>query len=220
MAITINEVRFSYVNLFQPVSKNGGEPKYSVTILIPKANVAAKALVDQAIQEAINNGVSSRWNGQRPPMPAICVHDGDGPRPSDGQPFGPECRGCWVVSASSKNPPFVVDTAVQPIINPTEVYSGMWGNVSVNFFPYNANGKKGVGCGLNGVQKTRDDEPLGGRVTAQDAFKPVSGGGNMSAPPVGYAAPVAAQTAGYAATSAGYAAPAAGYAPNPFSIGQ
>lgn len=188
MPITINNVRFSYCNLFQPVSRNGQEPKYSVTILVPKSNTAAKAAIDQAINDAINAGISKCWNGQRPPMPAICVHDGDGPRPSDGQPFGEECKGCWVVTASSKNPPFVVDAQVQNIINPTEVYSGMWGNVNVNFFPYNSNGKKGIGCGLNGVQKVRDGEPLGGRVTAQEAFGVV----DSAAPAPAYTAPAPA----------------------------
>lgn len=175
MAITITDVRFSYCNLFQPQTRPGqSEAKYSVTILVPKSNVQAKAAIDQAVAAAIDQGVSKSWNGVRPPQPAICVHDGDGPRPTDGQPFGEECRGCWVFAASSKQPPFVVDAQVQNIINPTDVYSGMWGNVSVNFFPYNSNGKKGIGCGLNGVQKTRDGEPLSGRVTAQEAFQPVA----------------------------------------------
>lgn len=173
MAITINNVRFSYCNLFQPQARPGQEPKYSVTILVPKSNTGAKAAIDQAIAQAIEAGVSKCWNGVRPPQPAICVHDGDGARPSDGQPFGEECRGCWVFTAASKKKPFVVDAQVQNIIDPTQVYSGMWGNVNVNFFPYNSNGKKGIGCGLNGVQKTQDGEPLGGRVTAQEAFQPV-----------------------------------------------
>ena len=175
MAITINGVRFSYCNLFEPVSRNGQEPKYSVTLLVPKTNTAAKAAIDAAIQEAINAGVTKCWNGARPPQPAICVHDGDGVRPSDGMPFGEECKGCWVFTASSKQQPFVVDTNVQNIIDPRLVYSGMWGNVSVNFFPYNQSGKKGVGCGLNGVQKTQDGEPLTSRVTAEEAFSPVAG---------------------------------------------
>ena len=64
---------------------------------------------------------------------------------------------------------------MQPIIDPTQVYSGMWGNVNVNFFAYNQAGKKGIGCGLNGVQKTQDGEPLGGHITAQEAFSPVAG---------------------------------------------
>lgn len=177
MPITINDVRFSYCNLFQPkppINNPTGEAKYSTTILIPKSNTAAKAAVDQAIAQAIEAGVTSKWNGVRPPVPATPIHDGDGVRPSDGQPYGEECRGCWVLTASSKNPPFVVDNQVQNIIDPTQVYSGMWGNVNVNFFAYNSAGKKGIGCGLNGVQKTRDGEPLTSRVTAQEAFQPVA----------------------------------------------
>lgn len=176
MAVTINDVRFSYCNLFQPkapFNNPQGEPKYSVTVLVPKTNTAAKAVIDNAIAQAIDAGVSSKWNGVRPPQPAICVHDGDGPRPSDGSAFGEECKGCWVFTASTKQPPFVVDEYVQNIIDPTKVYSGMWGNVNVTFFPYNNAGKKGIGCGLNGVQKIRDGEALGGQITAQEAFKPV-----------------------------------------------
>lgn len=214
MAITLNDVRFSYCNLFQPRAQNGQEPKYSVTVLVPKTNVKAKAAMDAAIQDALEYGVSAKWNGQMPPKPALCVHDGDGERPSDGQPFGAECKGCWVFTAASKNPPFVVDGQVQPIIDPTQVYSGMWGNISVNFFPYNFGGKKGIGCGLNGVQKIRDDAPLGGsRVTAEEAFTAVS----APAP----AAP-AAPAYGYGATPAYNAAPdygaaAAQTAVNPFT---
>lgn len=64
----------------------------------------------------------------------------------------------------------------------------MWGNVNVNFFPYNSNGKKGIGCGLNGVQKIGDGEPLSGRVTAEEAFKPVPPVNNSG----GYGTPGAA----------------------------
>lgn len=189
MAVTINDVRFSYCNLFQPkapFNNPQGEPKYSVTVLVPKTNTAAKAVIDNAIAQAIDAGVSSKWNGVRPPQPAICVHDGDGPRPSDGSSFGEECKGCWVFTASTKQPPFVVDEYVQNIIDPTKVYSGMWGNVNVTFFAYNNAGKKGIGCGLNGVQKIRDGEALGGQITAQEAFKPV---GNPPAAAPAYAPP-------------------------------
>lgn len=176
--ITIGECRASYVSILQPkppFNAPGGDPKYSLTVLVPKSNAAAKAAIDAAVQAAMEAGVSKAWNGQRPPMPALCVHDGDAPRPSDGQPYGPECHGHWVFTASSKadRPPFVVDASVQKIINPAEIYSGMYCNVNVTFFAYNNSGKKGVGCGLNGVQKTRDGEPLGGGITAEEAFQAV-----------------------------------------------
>ncbi len=212
MAITINDVRMSYCNLFKPVLKPGQtEPKFSVTILVPKSNLQAKALIDQAIVQAIEAGVPTKWGGVRPPQPAICVYDGDGPRPSDGAAFGEECRGCWVFTATSKadRPPFVVDTQVQPIIDPTKVYSGMWGNVNVNFFAYMNNGKKGIGCALNGVQKVRDGEPLSGHVTAQEAFQPVA----AATPSFGGAMPA---TPGYDAKPAPvYPAPGYGAAPQP-----
>ncbi len=193
-AVTINDVRFSYLNVFQakpPYNNPSGGAKFSVTILVPKSNTQAKAIIDQAIAAAIEAGVSAKWNNVRPPQPAICVHDGDGVRPSDGQAFGEECKGCWVFTASAKadHPPFVVDTQVQPIIDPTKVYSGMWGNVSVSFFAYNSAGKKGIGCGLNGLQKTWDDTPLSARVTAQDAFQPVAAS-NPAATAFGAAMPV------------------------------
>lgn len=177
MAITIQNVRFSYCNLFQPrapYNKPTGEPKYSATILVPKSDAGAKAAIDQAIAQVADAAVSSKWGGVRPPQPAICIHDGDGPRPSDGAAYGEECRGHWVFTASSKEKPFVVDTQVNPIIDPTQVYSGMWGNVCVTFYAYNSAGKKGIGCGLNGVQKVRDGEPLNGRVTAEQAFTAVT----------------------------------------------
>ena len=94
-AVTINDVRFSYLNVFQakaPFNNPNGEAKFSVTILVPKSNTQAKAIIDQAIAAAIDAGVSTKWNNVRPPQPAICVHDGDGVRPSDGQAFGEDAQ--------------------------------------------------------------------------------------------------------------------------------
>lgn len=216
--ITIGEVRLSYCNVFQPqppFNNPAGEKKFSVTVLVPKSNPAAKAAIDAAINAAIEAGVSAKWGGVRPPMPAICVHDGDGPRPSDGQPFGAECKGCWVFTASCKaeQPPFVVDQQVQKIINPTEVYSGCYANVNVTFYAYNQAGKKGIGCGLNGVQKTRDGEPLGNRVTAEEAFSAVAPA--APAAPAGWGTPAPAQApAGWGAP-----APAPAQAPAQFTPG-
>ena len=209
MAITINNVRFSYCNLLQAVTKPGQtEAKFSVTVLVPKTNTAAKAAIDAAVQQAIEQGVSKCWNGVRPPLIAICVYDGDGQRPSDGMPFGEECKGMWVFTASSKaaNPPEVVDANVQRIINPAEVYSGMWGNINVNFFPYANGGKKGIGCGLGNVLKTRDGEPLSGQASAASDFAGL--GGTPAATPT-YGAAMPATPGAYGVQPAAPAAPAA-----------
>lgn len=180
LRVVTGEVRLSYVHVFTPHAKPGSnnEAKYGVTILLPKSDYATKQRIDAAINAAIQAGVSSNWNGVRPPMLAIPIHDGDGVRPSDGMPFSDECKGHWIFTASSKQAPQVVDAGVNPILNQTEVYSGMYGRVSIRFFSYNNNGKKGIGCGLNNVQKLRDGEPLGGRTNAADDF----GGGQPAAP--------------------------------------
>jgi len=168
--VVTGEARLSYVNLLNPRAPlSGGEPKYSVTILVPKSDVATKQRIDAAIEVAKQIGKDKKWNGVIPPMVAIPVYDGDGVKPSDGMPFGEECKGHWVFSASSKvdQPPKIVDANLNPIMDPTEVYSGMYGRVAVNFAPYAAQGKKGIGCYLStNVQKTRDGEPLGAAAPA------------------------------------------------------
>lgn len=180
--VTTGQVRLSYAHLFTAfVNPNGGEPKFSTTILVPKSDVATKQRIDAAINAAIQAGVSSRWNGIRPPQIAIPIHDGDGARPSDGMPFGAECKGHWVFTASSKSQQAIVDMNMNPIISQSEVYSGMYARVNVNFFPYANSGKKGVGCGLGPIQKLADGEPLGGQVSAEAAF---GGGAGAYTPPV------------------------------------
>lgn len=169
-SVTTGRVRLSYVHLFKPyAARPGQEEKYSTTILIPKSDIDTKRRIDAAIQAAKEAGVSSKWNGVNPPQVAIPIYDGDGVRPSDGMPFGAECKGHWVMTASSNRQQPVVDVNLNPIINQTEVYSGMYARVNVNFFPY-ATGKIGVGAGLGPVQKLEDGEPLAGGMTVEQAF--------------------------------------------------
>lgn len=170
----LKNVRLSYCNLIEPrTPRNGGEPKYSVTLLIPKSDAATKADIDSAIQAAMLAGKDKVWKGVLPPNPHIPIHDGDGLRES-GEPFGEECRGCWVITASSKLKPEIVDSNLQPIINPTEIYSGMYAHVTIRFFAYSNSGNKGIGCGLGNIMKTADGEPLGGRTDAATDFAGLS----------------------------------------------
>lgn len=172
--VTTGKVRMSYVHLFKPYAfQPGQEEKYGATVLIPKTDVDTMARINAAVEAAKQRGVQDKWGGVVPPILPQPVYDGDGVRPSDGMPFGPECKGCWVFTASAKAdyPPEVVDRNGNPIINQSEVYSGMYGRVNVTFFPYVFGGKKGIGCGLGPVQKLEDGEPLGGSApTAAQAF--------------------------------------------------
>ena len=172
--ITTGEVRLSFVHLFKPYAfQPGSEEKFSCTILVPKSDMDTMARINAAIEAAKQRGISEKWNGVAPPMIPTPVYDGDGVRPSDGMAFGPECKGHWVFTASAKAdyPPEVVDRQGNPIINQSEVYSGMFARVNVTFYPYAYGGKKGVGCGLGPVMKMRDGESLGGSApTAAQAF--------------------------------------------------
>jgi len=169
--VVTGQVRLSYVHLTspRPARQPGEEPKYSVTLLIPKSDLATKQRIDAAIQAAIQEGVTTKWNGVRPAQPAVPIYDGDGVRPS-GEAFTEECRGHWVITASSSQRPEVVDLNLNPVVQSTEIYSGMYARVSVRFFPYFNSGKKGVGCGLGNVQKVADGEPLAGRQSAESDF--------------------------------------------------
>lgn len=170
MAVTTGKVRFSYLHVWQPQApQGGGEAKYSVTLLIPKSDVNTINAINAEMEQARQNGISTQWGGKLPPVVKVPIYDGDGVRPS-GEPFGEECKGCYVMTASCKNAPYVVDLNVQPIINQSEVYSGCYGRASINFFAYNQNGNKGIGCGLNGIQKIEDGETLSGGVSAAEAF--------------------------------------------------
>lgn len=172
-AVTTGRVRFSFVHVLEAYAREQGQdPKYSLTVLVPKTDAETKKAIDAAVEAATVLGTSSKWQGKRPQKVNTPIHDGDGVKPSDGMPFGEECKGHWVFTASSNvaYPPEVVDANLQAIISPAEVYSGCYGRVHINFFPYAYGGKKGIGCALNAVQKLEDGEPLAGRVKATDVF--------------------------------------------------
>lgn len=181
--VLTGEVRLSYANLITPrAPQQGQKERYSVTLLIPKTDTATKADIDASILAAYNDGVSKKWNGAHP-TPKNIIHDGDGLRPS-GVPFGDECKGCWVITASSYNKPQVVGIDnISCELAPQDIYSGMYARVTLNFFPFDTAGSKGVGCGLGNALKTRDGEPLGGGASAASDFEGIAAA-SVAAPPV------------------------------------
>lgn len=223
--IVLGEVRFSYVHVFQPYAGPQGDqdPRYSATILIPKSNAALVQQAFQAIEAAKQEGVSSKWNGTMPAMVSSPIYDGDGTRPN-GEAFGPECAGHYVLTASSYPdypPEVVVGQDRHPATGQNEFYSGCYGYVSVAFFAYN-HGRNGIRCSLGNVWKTRDGEPLsGGRTKAADDFGSIQlpAGSPTAAPGVppaqgGYAPSAAPAYPGQVAPQAGQApAMAPGYPP-------
>lgn len=159
--VATGEVRLSYPHLFEPYSfVPGEEGRYSVTCLLPKTDVATKAAMDNAIEQAKQLGASTIWNGVVPPVVTTPFRDGDGLK-SDGNPYGPECKGHWVFSTTSKYAVIVINNQGVPLTD-TDVYSGCYARVVINVKPYSAPGKKGISFYLNTVAKTRDGDQLGG----------------------------------------------------------
>lgn len=174
MKVLTGEVRLSYAYLVKPRQSTipGVADKYSVTLLIPKSDTATKADIDSAMQAAAAEATGSKWNGVRPPNLPLPLHDGDGVRQS-GEPFGDECRGHWVLTASTsadKKPQVVGADNIRVELSPSDIYSGMYARVTIRFYGYANAGKKGVGCGLGNIMKTRDGEALAGGASAASDF--------------------------------------------------
>ena len=172
--VLTGEVRLSYAYLSEPhanPNQPGSEPKYSVTLLIPKTDAATKADIDASMKAAYEAAVANDWKGARPQLRNALIYDGDGLR-NDGSKFGPECAGHWVITANSKRKPQVVDISnINCELAPQDIYSGMYARVTLNFFAFNANGNKGIGCGLGNVLKLRDGDPLSGGASAASDFE-------------------------------------------------
>lgn len=167
--ITTGKVRLSYCNLFVPKTpQQGGDPSYSVTLLIPKSDKATIQKIKGAIEAAKQNYLQRNAGKKLPSDLKTTLHDGDGEKPNGGE-YGPECAGCYVMTTSTKNKPVLVHADKTPLTDPAELYSGCYGRAIINFYVYDVNGNKGVSAGLNGVMKLYDGEPLsGGVVTDSD----------------------------------------------------
>ena len=167
--ITGPDTRWSYCNAWEAKAINGGTPKFSVSLIIPKSDTATIAKVKAAIQAAYEEGASKlKGNGKSiPQLSAIKtpLRDGDLERPDDAA-----YANAYFINANSATAPGIVDADRQPIIDHSEVYSGVYGRASINFYAFNSNGNRGIACGLNNLQKIRDGEPLGGKSRAEDDF--------------------------------------------------
>jgi len=161
--------RLSYANIWQAKSINGGAPKYSASVLIPKGDTKTVAKVKAAIQAAYEEGEGKlKGNGKTAPSLVSLktpLRDGDTERPDD-----EAYAGHWFINANSNTAPGVVDANREPIYDTSEIYSGVYARVSLSFYAFNSNGNRGIACALQNIQKVRDGEALGGKSKAEDDF--------------------------------------------------
>ena len=140
--ITGPKTRWSYANVWEAKSINGGAPKFSVSLIVPKSDTATVTKIQAAIEAAYKEG-ESKLKGNGRTVPALSViktplRDGDIERPDD-----PAYANAYFINANS---------------------------ASISFYAFNANGNKGIACGLNNLQKISDGEPLGGKASAESDF--------------------------------------------------
>ena len=149
--ITGPRTRWSYANVWDPKSINGGTPKYSVSLIIPKSDRKTVEAIKAAIQAAYEEG-ESKLKGSGKTVPALSViktplRDGDAERPDD-----PVYADAYFINANSATSPGIVDADLNPILERSEVYSGVYGRASINLYAFNSNGNRGIACGLNNLQ--------------------------------------------------------------------
>ena len=171
--VLTGKVRLSYAHIFEPQSIDGGEEKYSCAILIPKTDKETLRKIQAAVNAAIEQG-KSKWGGKVPANLKKPLRDGDDERPDD-----ENYAGHYFLNATSKTKPGIAKpigkdangkTKFQEITDSTEVYSGCYARVSLNFYAFDAKGNRGVAAGLNNIVKVQDGEPLAGRTTVSDEF--------------------------------------------------
>lgn len=171
--VITGKVRLSYTHVFEPQSIDGGDEKYSTAILIPKSDKETLRKIKDATEAAKELG-KSKWGGKVPPNCKTPLRDGDAERPDD-----EAYAGHYFLNASSTNKPGIAKpigkdgsgkTKLQEITDTTEVYSGCYAKVSINFYPFNVSGNRGIAAGLNNIVKVQDGDFLGGRSSVNDDF--------------------------------------------------
>lgn len=167
--ITGPNTRWSYANVWEPKSINGGTPKYSISLIIPKSDTVTVAKIKAAIEAAYQEG-QAKLKGNAKSVPALSLiknplRDGDVERPDDAA-----YSDSYFINANSATAPGIVDADRNPVLTRSEVYSGVYGRASISFYAFNSNGNRGIACGLNNLQLLRAGEPLGGKASAESDF--------------------------------------------------
>lgn len=156
----------SYVNLAEMSEIPNGTMAYNMALLIPKSDEAGI----KAIKGAIVSAFKDKFGEDKAKQPKVWhnpLHDGDLKDNSEGTPY----EGCYYLNLKTTRAPGIVGPNGRPLMDvDNEVYSGMQCRCSVNFYGFDAAGKKGVGVGLNNVMKTGDGERLDGRKAAEAEF--------------------------------------------------
>ena len=166
--ITGKDTRWSYANVWEAKSINGGTPKFSVSLIIPKSDKETLDAIKKAIEAAYKEG-EAKLKGNSRTVPALNsiklpLRDGDVERPDD-----EAYTNSYFVNANSATAPGIampMSIRFLTVLKSTAAY----GRASITFYAFNSNGNRGIACGLNNLQKIRDGKPLGSRASAESDF--------------------------------------------------
>lgn len=166
--VKTGKVRFSYVHVFEPTAINeSSEKKYNISILIDKTDEKTLERISKGVDAAIELGKDKlSKNGKLVANLKMPLRDGDEERPDD-----PAYEGKFFVNASTTRRPGIVDKDLNDIVDKDEFYSGCYGRATLNFYAFNAEGNRGVACGLQNLQKLEDGENLTGSTNAATDFE-------------------------------------------------
>lgn len=171
--VIIKKGRLSFPYLFTPrppMAGQTGDPKFSVMVLIDKKDKATIAALRAAEKKALEDGLATKFGGRKTGLAPSIIKDAD----EDGTAEDyPERAGhlYMTVNATQAFKPQVVDKDVEPVMDQSEVYSGVYANVSVSAFAYKNDLKKGISFGLNNVQVLGYGETLAGGKRASEEFE-------------------------------------------------
>ena len=167
-----NPVRLSYTNLLEPRAQNPEKPDevtFSTAILIPKTDTESIEAIQTAIKEALQEGVTKKWGGKTPRGLKNPLRDGDTERDDD-----EVYAGHYFINAkgprAGKEKPILIGPDSEATDDPAVVYSGVNARVSLQFYPFDVNGNRGVAAGVSAVMSLGTGDPLGNTVTLKSAL--------------------------------------------------
>lgn len=167
--VRIDNVRASFEHLLKASAFPGTDDyKFSVSSIIDKSDKESIKIIETAIKNAEKKGIEKfgdkfanakdRFNP---------LQDGDTEKDGD-----PAYENSLYINASNRTKPAVLDAKTGLDAEESAIYSGMYGKVVINFFPYFSSAKScGVSASLLGFQKTADGESLGGARATESDFE-------------------------------------------------
>lgn len=174
--VTTPEFRVSYPKVFKPeLNKLSKQEEYSLVALFPKGADLSK------LKKACQQAVEEKWGKDSSKWPKnlrLPIKDQSETRVNaEGETVANagHVNGAQYVNLKSKQRPGVVDRAVQPILSEADFYAGCYAIATVTVYAYDQAGNRGIAFGLQNIQKTREGEPLSGRMKAEQEFAPIEG---------------------------------------------